>query len=59
MKKKKQLYWQKLYLFFNIITFQFDTISSTIFQHFDAFLVILFVKAFKIAIGFPFDLFIR
>ena len=56
--EKKLLLWQKSYLFINIISFQFNTLSRTIFQHFDASLEIRFVKASKIDNGFPFELFI-
>ena len=52
MTKKKQSFWQKSYLLFNIISFQLDRLSPTTFQHFDASLVISFVKASKVAIGF-------
>ena len=58
MTRKKQFFLTKSYLFFNKISFQLDALNPTIFQHFDASLVIRFVKASKVAIGFPFDLYL-
>ena len=55
----KSVFWAKLYLFLNIITFEGDTLGIVIFQHFDGLSVVRNVQAFEIRLGFRDDFLIR
>src|SRR5436190_16390627 len=58
LTKKTQKIWEKIFLFFNIVSFQLDTLFPAIFNNFDTLFIVRTVEHLKIAINRRFHLFI-